>query len=155
MIEHVWTVICRKVVTDQQTEESSLIELIDTLEIAGTPPDGLGYLPRDCTLASYWVRGTQRPDWGNRGQLGVRLVTPDDRVITASLDHDTGAREVDVTAVEHCRTTSRFETLPITIAGRYEFQLSLKLDEEAAPKVVASVPFWLRFTPVPQGGVDT
>ncbi len=59
MIDDVWTVLCSKVVTDQATQEFSLVDIIEGIDILAEPPGEMNLLPAEYVLVSYWVRSRQ------------------------------------------------------------------------------------------------
>jgi hypothetical protein len=117
MIDHVWTVVCTRALIDRDTNNISLVEVLEQLTVAGALPETINLVMEIVTL---WERHDL--DAPARGRAQVRLVTPDGQLANP-LQYD-----VDLTT--HVRTRSRVQVpgFPFRGFGRYEFRLELQPD---------------------------
>ena len=146
MIRHVWTILCGKSVTDPETQQTSLVDLLDEITILGPPPETMAALPVQYSLVSYWVRGPQ--DQGGRRRLRVDLRTPTGETLQGAPEGAEG-HEVDLTMTTKGRAVMRFESLPLTQSGEYIFRIHSQADENEPYQLVAEVPLFVTFAPQP------
>lgn len=134
MIRHVWSVLCSQSVTDQQTNNISLFNVIEQIEatLAKSIPQGvLPPAPLPLELVSLWER-VEADDQ----TVGTAVVD----VLDAS-GNRIGGREmgIDVTAHRRCRTRLILTGIPITGSGRYTVQVAQRSDDEGQ-NLVAEIP---------------
>lgn len=132
MIDHVWSILCDKVVIDQETNNLSL-DVIDQINIpaAEFPEGGRRLVPIRLSVVSFWYR--RQLDHPARVNTRIRYVDPDQKEIgTIKLD-------VDLTNAHRARSIARMGGVPITRAGFYRFIVEVE-SETKEWKEVASVP---------------
>jgi hypothetical protein len=58
MIDHVWTILCSRAVIDRDTNNMSLLEVIEQLTLgdASPPVEGEGLAPIQLELVTLWTR---------------------------------------------------------------------------------------------------
>ena len=132
-MRHIWTVFCRSVLEDKNTNNPSLIEIIERLafsgELTGERRIDVPF-PFPFSLVSSW-RLDDESDC-NAHQARVQFVAPDGETLL------TFAHDVDFMDHERTRTIGRFASLPYTENGTYEFEISCQKDGGWTP--VASIP---------------
>jgi hypothetical protein len=146
MIQHVWSVLCSRSSTDRETNNLSLFEIIEQLNVLGPLPD-LGAkvaIPVQLEIVSLWSRSQSGEAEESRGRL--TLLSP------SGLEAFT--REFVVNLVEHdrMRTQLRLMGLPLFGTGRYTFTVEIQRANEQW-EVVARIPLQLESIaqPRPQG----
>ncbi len=131
-MRHVWSVFCRRVLTDKDSNAISLIECIDAItagfEGEGSPPD----IPVNATLVSFWRRSN--PEKPERGRARVRLEGPDGEMIREI------PYQVDLSANSSGRVNVAVLVLPFRGDGVYEFVVSLQDQETGVDSEVARLP---------------
>src|SRR6266496_2777341 len=76
MIEHAWSVLCSKSTIDAETNNISLIEVLEQISIATGPPAAgtEGLIPLRVELVTLWMRA--QPDQPGHGRGRVSFVRP-------------------------------------------------------------------------------
>jgi hypothetical protein len=138
------------VVVDEETQQSSLIGLLEQVDIVSALPEGMAALPIEFAVVSYWVCGKTGQNEGNRGELRLKLETPDRQELQSSGGDVPDQYVIDLSDRDRMRRILRFDALPLTVAGRYEFRLTCQVDGAAEPGLAATIPLWVNFTPQPQ-----
>ncbi len=114
MIQHVYSVICRRVLRDAPTDLISLIDCLHSVAVLPheRPTGSSGVLiPIDSTVFSLWTRADfEQP---TRGVARLRLVTPDGLVLPGEVF------EVDLTTAVNHRVSMPLAMHPFTVPGRY------------------------------------
>ena len=123
MAEHIWTVLCRKKLAD---EDDGLVSLIDVFErIAGdseleddlrkatqSGQRGVSF-PIEMRLVSWWIRSDDSKPETIQTRLGI--VSPSGEQLTSQ------EIPVDLTATTSARATVRFTRMVMAGFGRYWF----------------------------------
>ncbi|MEW5988520.1 MAG: hypothetical protein AB1791_17975 [Chloroflexota bacterium] len=144
MIRHIWTVICSESITDQESNNISLFNILEriTLSLSEEPsalPEGI-ILPISFEVVSYWAR--ENKDRPTRGHARILLVLPS-REVGPQFSHD-----LDLVQYERVRTRTRVNGLSIRGAGLYDFRVQLQVDGEQEWQEVASVPLEILLEPM-------
>jgi hypothetical protein len=131
MIDHIWTVICNNVVIDRETNNLSIINVLEQINIPEEAIQQTEILPITVELVSLWVRS----DLSKPGKSFSRisLVAPNGEI------QKTIEPEINLTKYERLRTRGVFQGFPFKGEGIYRFVVELKCDEKNWLKV-ASVP---------------
>jgi hypothetical protein len=135
MIRHVWSVLCAKSVTDNVTNNISLIDVVEQIAAVpptNPPPQGTGMIPLPLEIVSLWAR--ENPLVAARGRARVDLVAPDGSR-QASFEF-----EIDLSKFERLRTQGKMNGVPVVGAGRYSFIVSLQQEHQDPWIEVARVP---------------
>ena len=76
MIDHVWTILCSRAVIDRDTNNMSLLEVIEQLTLgdASPPVEGEGLAPIQLELVTLWTR--RRDDESESGRARIRFYRP-------------------------------------------------------------------------------
>jgi len=129
MIDHVWSVLCLKSIIDNESNNISLVDVIEKLEITG--PSGEGLAPIQMEVVTLWTRhDLSQP---SRAGARLRLVGPDNNQIDEPISYD-----VDLTTFFRTRHRVRMGGLPIRGSGLYRFLV--ELEENGNWREVAKVP---------------
>jgi hypothetical protein len=137
MIDHVWTVLCSRAVIDVDSQNVSIHNVIEQLNVAAEPaPDlviGIAY-----ELVSLWVRS--EIDTPTKGRTRVTLISPTGATTAVA------EMPIDLSQVERARHRISCQGLHVTGPGRYVFRVELS-EEDGEWRRVASVPLRVVFTP--------
>lgn len=145
MIEHVWTVVCSRVVVDKESNNLSIQNVLERVTIQGEPmPETL--LPMPFEVVTMWTRTD--PDKPARGSMRMQMLFPSGEVFET--------READITMLKHLtyRIKNLFSGLPIAEAGRHLFTVELRNEGEEKWRQVAVVPLMITFKPPEEEQAD-
>ena len=135
MIQHIWTVICRAYIVDQQTNNISLIDVMEETALsphAVDPQTNLPRLPAVFNVVSLWGRETSAQ--AEAGQTRLRFFSPGG---ISLMEHPA---EVNLQEFRRMRLLSQFMGLPLAGAGTYQFRVERRADANAEWEEVARVP---------------
>lgn len=130
MIEHIWTVLCSRVITSSESNNASLIEVIEelTLDVSGegdnkSTEQAVVPLPFSLVLISLWSRTEDdKPIVGTAKDI---FLAPSGKTL--------GEQEFKINLSDHIRirTRRKFINLPIPVkeSGKYRFRTEI-LDEQ-------------------------
>ena len=145
MIEHVWTVLCRSSVVDNETKRMSLLDVVEEIHISERPqPKGVVRGPFQ--IVSLWARRNfSKPGKGN---ARVSLIGPTDAQISQT------QYGVDLSSPDSHRYRYRLylDAFPARETGRYTFRVELRQEESNTWELVAAVPVELDFALQKEGG---
>lgn len=136
MIDHVWTVVCSRAVIDRESNNVSLQNIIEQINIRGEPiPDRVVAVQLE--VVTLWVRA----DFDVPSQATTRLtvLSPSGNVL-GSFESD-----IDVSEYERFRARVKFEGLLMPELGRYAFRTELKNKGESEWHEVATIPLKIVF----------
>lgn len=140
MIRHVWSVLCSQSVRDADTQNVSLINVIEQLKgvlKADAPTEGAILLPLPMELISLWERG----DWELLEQAPTATVKAAIRIYDPTGEQLARAElTADVSGQHRCRTVLRLNGIPLTVSGRYRLEVAVLDDGETDGRVVAELP---------------
>lgn len=147
MIDHIWTVVCSNVVTDKDTNNVSLHNVIEQLSIEKIPDEvkeqaqkeGLDkfIIPFKIHVVSLWAREDL-----NKGSIGYGRIN----LISPSGDPLTRSQDFEINLLDHRRFRSRgnFPGFPIVGEGKYKFIVELRETETSKWEIVAEIPVEVR-----------
>lgn len=141
MIEHIWTILCSRVITSRETNNVSLIEVTEELQLdLGTEGDKEGTdqsvvsLPVKLVLVSLWSR--MEDDKPVAGTAKDIMLTPSGKTL--------GEHEFKIDLSDHARmrTMRSLVNLPIPVkeSGKYRFRTELLDEETNTWKAVSNIP---------------
>jgi len=131
MIEHIWTLICSSAIIDQETNNVSIFNILEQVEIPEesivNQAMGIGV-----ELLSLWVRSDlSKPA---RGKSRADLVAPNGEVLHLA------ESLIDLSKFERLRSRALFQGLPYKGEGVYRFLIHYQGEDEEDWKLVASIP---------------
>lgn len=136
MARHVFSVLCRRSITDQGSNLLSIIDILDGIVVAPEQTDessakeGQAALAFDASFVSQFTRSNLAK--GEEFDVRVLLTGPGGEKLGGT------ATRIDLTKFQNFRMATRFEKLPLVGPGRYEFKVQLQ--EGKRWRTVASVP---------------
>lgn len=135
MIEHVWTVLCARSIIDQSSNNISLLDIIEQINVQAPPlQEGQeGMLPIHGELVTLWTRSAENQPC--RGDARVRLVGP-----SGTTMHEKDY-SVDLMVSERTRTKINIPVLAVRELGRHHFSVLLRNENDTEWHPVATVPF--------------
>jgi hypothetical protein len=128
LLKVIWAVLCERAIIDRDTNNVSLINVIEEIAISVQPPEGAPDEASDgrlvlanMELVVLWVRSDlEVPE---RGYGRIRVIAPDER------EAPTHENEVDLTQYLRLRTRIRLTSLPMRGSGVYR----IKIEGRAPP----------------------
>ncbi len=140
MIKHIWTIICRMSVTDEDTHNISLIEALHQIRMQGTPTPSEEepiLFAVEYEVITLWSRIDESTPI--RGKGLIEVVSPAGTVL-GEFPYD-----IDLTNSLDVRIRMKHNLLPITASGTYSFRISLSDENRNQWKEVSSVPLKVVF----------
>jgi hypothetical protein len=120
MIEHVWTVVCGRATTDKETNNISLLEVIEQLNLLGPAPDPSVRIavpiPFECV--SLWSRSNLAEPEESLGRL--KIIAPNGTELLVQ------EFPVNLSQDIRMRTQMRSIGLPLAGTGRYMFTVEIR-----------------------------
>ena len=147
MVEHIWSVFCRRAVVDEQTNNVSLFEIIEQIsgEIpASLTPDQRPAVAIDAQLISFWIRDTEEVP--EKGKARISYIGPSGDALIPPREYD-----IDLTAKSRVRSIGTISGLPTPESGYYRIKVELSKDDTEWTEV-ASIPLDVRLTVTENGG---
>ena len=137
MIDHIWSVLCRKSMIDSESNNISLLDVVEQVAVEISPgqeipPEGGVIVPYEFELVSMWARSDYERSAEGEARIQfttARGATPIRQVF-----------RVDVTEHVRFRTRNRLSGMPIDEEGTYFFTVELRLADDEEWAEVASVP---------------
>lgn len=120
MIEHIWSVVCGKSTTDRESNNLSLLDILEQVNLLGPAPDpGTNVaLPLQFELVSLWSKSNLgEPE---QSVSRIRMIAPDNTEILSN--------EFPVNLTEHARMRTQMKSImfPLHGAGRYTFTVEIR-----------------------------
>lgn len=136
MARHVFSVLCRRSITDQGSNLLSIVDVLDGITVAPSEPeDGTRKnAPATLALDASFVSQFTRSELNKAEELDVRvqLMGPTGKKLGGT------STPIDLTRFQNYRMSTKFERLPFVGPGRYEFKVQLQ--EGKRWRTVASIP---------------
>lgn len=138
MAKHVWSVLCRRGVVDQITNQVSLHDVIEQVNVGALPqtpdavPNGKVALQIEMMVVSYWVR--DNADKGERATERVQIVAPGGEIAAF------GQIAFDLEKFTQARNLTTVAGLPFSGFGAYWVDVS-RLVQGDEWESVARIPF--------------
>jgi hypothetical protein len=134
MIRHVWSVLCSRSSIDQTTNNVSLFEVLESIQVFVNMPVAIpGAAPFAATLVTLWAR--ERLDTPAFGHSRFRILGPTGQPVLPEL-----MAEIDLRTAPRTRARLTLPGLPFSGDGVYNFEVSWRTGEENEWVRVASVP---------------
>jgi hypothetical protein len=131
MIEHTWSVLCTRAITDRDSRNISIIEVLEQINI----PAQLQFptvAPIQSDFVSSWYRSN--PNQAERGTCRVTVTSPTGHSIEAA------QQSLDLTVYHRIRSIVRSAGIHIDAPGVYYFAVDLRQDGEQEWRSVARIP---------------
>lgn len=142
MINHVWSVLCSQSITNSQTNNLSLIEILEQLTITGSPlsEEQEVTIPAFFDVVSLWVREPR--DQLADGFTRILFLSPANETL-----RDSGEHRIDLSEYQRARTIIRIQGFTIRGAGVYHLVVQMRDQEEMNWQSVARLPLEIRIQP--------
>lgn len=129
MIKHIWSVLCQKSSVDQQSNNVSLFDVFEALEVGINPTTNIKpsdnpefNIPIQYQVVSLWSITDAK---NNEGEIQVTLINPDGKekiLVNSDLKFPAGKRRM--------RSINQIQGLPVNKSGDYHFIVELKQEEK-------------------------
>jgi hypothetical protein len=124
MIEHIWSVLCARSATDRETNNLSLFEILEQVNILGPLPDpgANAAFPMQYEVVSLWARANSAEAEESRGR--IKLIAPSGAQVFA--------QEFPVNLSENLRMRTQLRSMgfPLLGPGRYRFEVEIQRANE-------------------------
>jgi len=120
MIDHVWSVLCGRSTTDRDSNNISLFEILEQINLLGPVPEpsAKAALPMQFEVVSLWSRANLGEPEESSGR--IKMIAPNG---TVTLTHEF---PVALTENPRIRTQMRSIGFPLLGAGRYTFTVEIR-----------------------------
>ncbi|MBU0510519.1 MAG: hypothetical protein KKD28_11085 [Chloroflexi bacterium] len=136
MITHIWTVLCSRAVIDRDSNNCSLQNVIEQLNIKKKPePEAMLVIAFD--VVTLWSR--TNPGVPGRGRERLTFLSP------SGTELGSFEISIDLSNTKRFRSQVRFEGLPVREPGLYSFRVDLQNDSETEWYQVAAIPLEITF----------
>lgn len=144
MAEHIWSILSSKAVIDSQTNQLSLFDVLEQINLSGTGPQKYqkgteALIPLNPSLTTFWVRSDlEKPE---KVKTRLRIIAPDKQCLYTRED------EVDLTAHRRHRAIATFQGFRLRGPGVYKYLIDMGKKGEKGKnwKNVATIPFEVIF----------
>ena len=138
MIKHIWSILCKKSLIDKETNNISLIEVLEEISVTmGTPVnlESKINIPFGYEIVSYWIKEKEIEEV----EVRVRFMDPDQKIIQTFLN------KLSIPPDKN-RMRSRFKIigLELTKSGYYTFLIEVKEKNKKVFKRVAELPLEIK-----------
>ena len=139
----VWALLCETTIVDRDTNNVSLINVVDEITVPASPPQG----PRgpaietvvdlDLRMAILWARSSS--DVPETGEARIRVIAPDDRISVSS------EVEVDLSHSQRMRAVGHLleSPFPSWQEGQYLFKIESKTADLGWQEMF-ELPLWVK-----------
>ena len=127
-MEHVWTVVCQLRIDDKQSNNISLINVLE--QVTFISEEGPKGIPIPINVVTMWRRS--QLDQPEQATARLSLIAPNEESLFVQ-EHN-----LDLTEYQRLRNTGHFDGLPFSGTGTYRFVMELQ--ENGEWHKVASVP---------------
>ena len=143
-MKNVWSVLCTKSIIDNETNNISLLDILETISISIHPKQkGVGFI-KDALepitikgqfeIVSLLKRSDTKTEFEKAQQL-IEFYGPDDKKIQEF------TKDIEIAKkFQRMRVRFRIQELTFSKAGEYKFVIKLKEDGQAKYQTVAEIP---------------
>lgn len=137
MIQHIWTVPCRVSLVDQESNNVSLIQVLEELGIPTVMPPipGPAMIPALFDVVTLW--GREHEEQGAQGQARMSVISPTGEVLVSRV------YDVDLREFRRFRSVSRILGFPAPVSGRYGFRVERRVGADGQWEERAVIPLWV------------
>jgi len=138
MIEHVFSLLCRKSIIDQDTNNLSISEVLERLTIQTEGPKSNDHIrvPVEFEIVSLWRKIVKD---SFKGEIVITLLDPDKKVL-----HTQTVPLTIKPTFDRYRTRVRAKGIPVSKEGTYRFKISV--EENGKESVVANIPLEVKIS---------
>ena len=116
MIEHIWSVLCTSAVIDKDTNNVTLVQVVERVNVAVQPSAG-ATLPIQMELVTLW--GRKDLDQPERGRARFQLLASDNTELGPNYTYD-----IDLSTYARTRQRIHFANLPLKGSGKVTTQVA-------------------------------
>lgn len=122
MITHLFTIVCRKTIVDIKSNNMSIIDVLEQINLSGPLPEKEGLLPLSFEIVSLWAR----PEYDEpiRGQGRVEFLDPLKKHIRDF------TFDIDLSKSLRMRTTAELNGFPFRGEGLHWIKIEGRINEE-------------------------
>lgn len=135
MVQHIWTIACRLSITDKETNNVSLLQVLEEITIPQDQSRDKKLVPAIFELVTLWARADENQPTAGFGRLALLGPTGD-----VLLEHN---YEIDLQQDNRIRSVGKIFGFPVQRSGRYHFRIERKLNEADPWQEVARIPIWV------------
>jgi hypothetical protein len=146
MIDHIWTVACKRAIVDADSNNVSLQSVLEQIVVNAEPlPNGVIPMPFD--IMSLWIRSDVTV--ASQALAKISMFSPSGQEIPLKGDGDF-IFTIDASNFERFRSKARFGGFPASESGQYWFYVAVQQQASDEWVRVAEIPITVLFNPPPQ-----
>jgi hypothetical protein len=152
MAQHIWTVPCRFSTIDRQSNNVSLIEVLEEITVPTVLPQqpDVGIVPAIFDVTTLWSRENDEQPESGFGRMS--FLSPAGQTVF------TNEYEIDLRENRRFRSIGRVLGFPAQVSGRCHFRVDRRRSANDDWEQVAMVPVWVNIlrenAPESNGGVQ-
>lgn len=138
-IKHIWSVLCKESVINQDDNNLSIYGAIEELSVTLTPTDGQSKLPEKISIpvnyeiVSLWFK--DKKDMAANGEIEYILISPEGKELFKTVQN------IEMLAnIRRFRSRMKISGMPITKEGDYSFKIRIKEAGEKTFHLVSELP---------------
>jgi hypothetical protein len=137
-IKHIWSVLCRESIINQDDNTISLIGVLEELNSTITPMDSKLTRPEKLTIpfsfeiVNYWTKESNEEI---KMQIKTEVIDPDGKELSNIVNES-----IFPESVKQLRTRLKAQGLTVSSSGTYHFRISLKTSKDKSYQVIAELP---------------
>jgi hypothetical protein len=134
MAQHIWTVPCRLSTVDRESNNVSLIQVLEEIAVPTVPPvqPSLALFPAIFDVVTLWGRDDENSSEGATGRMSLVSPTGEALIVTEY--------EIDLRESRRFRAVSRILGFPTQTSGTYKFRIERRSAAEGEWEYVAAIP---------------
>lgn len=137
MASHIWTILCRKASIDNRSNNISLFEVVDQLNVVGAQSEERVEIPAQFELATQWRRSDSDEPERATGRMNLRL--PDGQQVQGS------EFDIDLSESLRHRNVISIGSLPVHGPGEYWFEIDVRAADSDDWESVYQLPLQILF----------
>lgn len=142
-VKHIWSVLCKESIVNQEDNLISLIGVLEELNSVMTPVDnsykkeGKLVIPFNFELVTYLIREDSRE---TKIDIKIEIIDPNSKKLSEVINSATFPE-----STKRLRARLKIQGLPVSINGKYIFRVFLKDQKDSTYKNVSELPLEVKY----------
>lgn len=135
MLRHIWSVLCLKSVIDKDTNNITLVEVLEQLNLVvpPLPPQERNILPVEYEIVSFFTRETDNQP--SQGSVRITLQGPSGNAL-----EEPNQFAIDLSVSERMRHRTRMAGVPLVGPGLYNFLVEYNNETDLTWRTATKLP---------------
>lgn len=139
MVQHVWSVLCKQSIIDQETNSLSIIDVLEQMKIDVSVPSNASFpikVPIQYQIVSMWIKHDKNKQI--RADIQISIVDPEKSIVSTHTKELLIAKQI-----ERMRSRVKISGFEVTKSGMYEFRIGIREEKQSDFRSVAELPFYV------------